>query len=259
MTDRHFGSMVMEDQGEGPVVVMIHGLGGSSNSFECQVGALEGYRVLRPDLPGAGRSAPRPGLNGLQGMAGAVREHLVALDVEQAHFAGHSMGALICQYLAVDHPDIVQSMTLFGAILEPSVQAKQMLKERAATARAEGMAGIAQQISTGSVGAPARGRNPVTQAFVRETVSRQDPNGYAAHCEALGNARAADHARITCPTLLIAGELDPVAPVAMAKALDQNIPNTTLEVLTGISHWMMIEDPDRTNDLMRAHLDKLGG
>lgn len=259
MTDRRLGSMVMEDQGDGPVVVMIHGLGGSSNSFECQMSALDGYRVLRPDLPGAGRSAVRPGLNGIQGMAGAVREQLSALGVERAHIAGHSMGTLVCQSLAVDHPSMVQTMTLFGPILEPSVQARQMLKERAAEALANGMVGIAQQISTGSVGAPARGRNPVTQAFVRETVSRQDPRGYAAHCEALSAAKAAVHANITCPTLLIAGELDPVAPVSMAQALDQKILNTTLEVLTGISHWMMIEDPDRSNDLMRAHLDKFGG
>ena len=121
------------------------------------------------------------------------------------------------------------------------------------------MAGIAEQVSTGSVGAPARAANAVTKAYVRESISRQDPNGYAMHCDALGAAAAADHAKITCSTVLVAGELDPVAPVAMARELETKISKTALEVLSGISHWMMIEDIARSNELLRAHLDQAGG
>lgn len=259
MTDRRLGSMIAEDHGEGPVLVMIHGLGGSSNSFECQMPVLNGYRVIRPDLPGAGRSPLRPGVSSLKGLAGAVREMLMSLGIERAHFAGHSMGTLVSQYLAADHPALVASQALFGPILEPPIQARQALNERAEAVRRDGMAGIAEQISTGSVGAPARDANPVTQAYVRESVSRQDPAGYAAHCRALSDARAADHARITCPVTLIAGELDPVAPVAMARELDSLFKTSVLEILPGISHWMMIEDVTRSNQLLRAHLDRVGG
>jgi pimeloyl-ACP methyl ester carboxylesterase len=49
--------MQVDDQGSGPAVVMIHGLGGSANTFEAQARALSrSHRVIRPDLPGAGRS-----------------------------------------------------------------------------------------------------------------------------------------------------------------------------------------------------------
>jgi len=85
---------------------------------------------------------------------------------------------------------------------------------------------------------------------------RQDPAGYAAHCEALAEAHAADHSRITCPTLLVAGESDPVAPVVMARQLAEKIAAAQLEIIPGIAHWMMIEAPERSTALLAAHLSK---
>ena len=255
MTDIRLGSMVMEGAGEGPPVVMVHGLGGSSNSFQTLMSALEGYRVLRPDLPGAGRSALRPGRPGLDGLAAALRDGLRAAGVTRAHFVGHSMGTLICQYLAAGTPALVGSLTLFGAILEPPATARQALKERAAAVRTGGMAGIADAVSTGSVSAESRAANPVTAAFVRESLLQQDPSGYAAHCEALSAAAAADHAAIRCPALLVAGEADPVAPVEMARRLRERIAGSRLETLPGVGHWMMVEAPKRAAELLRAQVE----
>ena len=124
MTDLRLGSMVAEDAGEGPAVVMVHGLGGSSNSFQTLMAALAGHRVLRPDLPGSGRSGRRPGRPGLSGLAAAVMDCLRAGGVGRAHFVGHSMGTLICQDLAVRSPETVASLTLFGPILEPPPAAR---------------------------------------------------------------------------------------------------------------------------------------
>ena len=255
MTDLRLGSMVMEDAGAGPSVVMVHGLGGSSNSFQTLMAALDGYRVLRPDLPGAGRSALRPGRPGLDGLVSSLRDCLRAAGVERAHFVGHSMGTLICQHLAVESPQAVGSLTLFGPILEPPPAVRQALKERAAAARAEGMVGIAEAVSTGSVSAASRAANPVTAAFVRESLLRQDPAGYAAHCEALTAAWSADHGAIRCPTLLIAGEADPVAPVEMAQRLQEQIADSRLEILPRVGHWMMVEAPMRSAELLRAQVE----
>ena len=255
MADIRLGSMVMEDTGAGPPVVLIHGLGGSSNSFHTLMAALQGYRALRPDLPGAGRSALRPGLAGIRGLAGAVRDLMRAAGVSRAHFVGHSMGTLICQYLAAERPEAVGSLTLFGPILEPPPAARQGLKERGAAARAQGMAGIADAVATGSVAPDSAAANPVTAAFVRESVMRQDPMGYAAHCDALSVAEAADHASIHCPTLLIAGGVDPVAPVEMARRLSERIAGARLEIVPGVAHWMMIEAPKRSAELLRAQIE----
>ena len=257
MADLRLGGMVTEDSGgAGPAVILIHGLGGDSNSFTPLMEALDGYRVLRPDLPGAGRSALRPGRPGLKGLAAAVRDALRAAGLDRAHFAGHSMGTLICQHLAAETPGIVLSLALFGPILEPTPAARQALRERAESARRSGMAGIADAVSRASLSEASRETNPVAEAFVRESLMRQSPAGYAAHCLALASAAAADHSVIGCPTLLIAGEKDPVAPVAMAEALRSRICGAELEVLPGSGHWMTMEMPRRSAELLRAHLDK---
>jgi len=255
MSDLRVGSMVIEDAGDGPAVVMVHGLGGTSNSFQTLMGAAGGHRVLRPDLPGAGRSAYRPGLGSLERMADALKDCLRAAGEERAHFVGHSMGTLLCQYLAAAQPKMVASLCLFGPILEPPVAARQALKERAGAARTSGMTGIADAISTASVSQASRDANPVAAAFVRESVTRQEPVGYAAHCEALSEAPAADHAAIRCPTLLVAGENDPVAPVDMVRRLGERIDGARVEIIPGIGHWMMVEAPGRSAELLRAHLD----
>ncbi len=255
MVDVSMGSMVMEDVGEGPAVVLVHGLGGTSNSFQTLMPALAGYRALRPDLPGAGRSAYRPGAPGLGGLVAALKDALRAAGVARAHFVGHSMGTLVCQYIAAELPAMVTGMTLFGAILEPPPAARQALKERAAAARETGMASIAEAIATGSVDEASRRTNPVTEAFVRESLLRQEPKGYAAHCEALSEAVAADHGKISCDTLLVAGERDGVAPVAMGRELAGKIGGARIEVIPGIGHWIMIEAVDRSRELLRSHLE----
>lgn len=255
MADVRLGSMVIEDTGTGEAVVMVHGLGGSSNSFQLLMGDLGDYRVLRPDLPGAGRSGLRPGLKGLPGLAHAFQDALRATGVESAHFVGHSMGTILCQYLAASNPKLVRSLTLFGAILEPPVAARQGLKERAAAARKDGMAGIADAVCKGSLSVASRAENPVTTAFVRESLMRQDAAGYAHHCEALSTMEPADHSAIRCPTLLIAGDADPVAPVAMGTELKNRIAGARLEVLPNVGHWMMIEAPVRSSALLLETLE----
>lgn len=259
MTDRRLGSMVIEDSGDGPAVVFVHGLGGSSNTFETMMPAVAGFRVLRPDLPGAGRSPYRPGRPGLGALVSALRDGLLAAGVDRAHFVGHSMGTLVCQHLAVACPDMVRSLVLFGAITEPPVAARQALRERAAAARDHGMAGIADAVSSGSVAEASRNANPVTRAFVRESLMRQDPGGYAAHCEALAGAEPADHGAIACRTLIVAGERDPVAPVAMGREMAGRIGDAGIEEIPAVGHWMMIEAIEKTNGLLRDHLAAQAG
>ena len=252
MADDRLGGMVSERHGSGPAVVAIHGLGGTSNSFQPLMAALDGYCVLRPDLPGAGRSAHRPGRPGIAGLATAVRDCLRAHAVSRAHFVGHSMGTLICQHLAATAPELVASLTLFGAILEPAPTARDALRTRADTARAEGMAAIADQVSTRSL---CDGPNAaIARAFVRESLMRQGAAGYAAHCEALSAARAVDHGAIGCSTLVVQGVEDTVAPVAMAERLCSRIGGARLETLAGVGHWPMVEAPGRAGPLLGDHL-----
>ncbi len=254
MVDIKLGSMVSEVAGDGPVVVLIHGLGGSSNTFQPLMPSLHGFRAIRPDLPGAGRSDMRPGLAGLKGLAAAVSEMLRAQAITAAHFVGHSMGTVICQELAVSQADLVTSMTLFGPILEPPPAARQALQARAEEARKNGMAGIADAVSNVSLSATTKERNSAVVAFVRESLMRQDPAGYARHCEALADMRPPDHSAISCPTRLVTGAEDVVAPPQMGEQLAQRIAGSELHVLPNCGHWTMMEMPSEAAEHLSLQL-----
>lgn len=126
--------LAVEVTGDGSPVICVHGLGGTSNSFTPQMPALAGLRVIRPDLPCAGRSlnTEKPSITSV---AAALIKLADVLGVRSAHFIGHSLGTLICQYLAAERPERVASLTLVGGLLEPAAVARDGLRSRAQVAR----------------------------------------------------------------------------------------------------------------------------
>lgn len=242
------GSMVAEVTGEGFPVVMIHGLGGTLNMFQPQMAALGSYRVVRLDLPGAGRSPGPHGAITMESLGGAVAQACAALGVQRAHFVGHSMGTMICQAIAADTPAVVASLTLFGALAEPAEATRNGLQARAGLARSGGMTDIADTIVANALSAHTRENSPGTVAFVRECLTRQDPESYARHCEALSKATAVDARRISAPTLLLTGDADAVNPPGVAQALADRIKGAVFSNISRCGHWTPVESPRDCND-----------
>lgn len=248
--------MVAEVTGDGFPIVMIHGLGGSSNTFQPQMSELSEFRVIRPDLPGSGLSPAPVNILSIDYFSNAVRSLLKSLNIGRAHMVGHSLGTLVCQRLAVDEPEIVASLTLFGALTEPSDVAREGLLARAKKVRLDGMGEVADQVITNTLSSSTHDSKPEAVAFVRETLMRQNPEGYAKTCEALSKARTVDWRRIFAPTLLVTGDNDPVAPVSMAQILEKNLANASLTVLENCGHWATIEKAKESNQKLLAFLRK---
>ena len=239
--------IAVEQQGDGDAVVMVHGLGGTSNSWFPQVGPLARFfRVVRLDLEGSGRS-PATGDLSIDRFAADVTAVMDALDIPTAHFCGHSMGTIVCQHIAADRPERVKSLALFGPLAEPPEPARQAIRDRAATARRDGMAPIADTLVQAAISAETRAHYPAAAAFVREILMRQDAEGYARTCEALAAAASANLAGIRCPTMLVTGDEDGVSPPPAVKALGAGIANSRVIVLTGCGHWTPIEKPAQVN------------
>jgi 3-oxoadipate enol-lactonase len=249
--------MVVEVAGAGPAVVMVHGLGGTSNTFQPQMEALRDYRVIRVDLPGAGQSAPAHGAPSIECLADAVVGATAALGVARAHFVGHSMGTIICQHIAAQRPDLVASLSLFGALIEPSDAMRTGLAGRARLARHEGMTPIADQIIEAALSAETKTSRPAVVAFVRESIMRQNPEGYAGHCEALAKAQAVDHRLIGAPALLVAGDADATAPASTARILAERLKGASVAVIERSGHWLTIEKPVECNDKLRDFLQRV--
>jgi pimeloyl-ACP methyl ester carboxylesterase len=243
MTSVTVGPVVADVAGEGFPVVMIHGLGGTSNMFEPQARAFTNHRLVRLDLPGAGRS-PRPVEPlSMESIAEAVLRALRGVGVTRGHFVGHSMGTLVCQRIAAVEPALVASLALFGALAEPAEATREALVARARLARSGALADIADQIVAHALSAHTREASPAAVAFVRESVMRQDPESYAQSCEALSKASAIDPRRISAPTLLITGDADAVNPPNVAQALADRIKGAVFSTLDRCGHWATIESP----------------
>jgi 3-oxoadipate enol-lactonase len=170
------------------------------------------------------------------------------------HLVGHSMGTLVCQHVAARHPDSVKSLTLFGPILAPSDYARQRLKDRARAARQDGMTAIADAAASGGTSSVSRNGNPLLVPLVRESHMRQDAEGFAQTCEALAAAEAADLRFLRCPTLIVTGDEDAVAPPSAAQALADKVKGSKLKILDHCGHWTPFERSQDCARLLSEHV-----
>jgi pimeloyl-ACP methyl ester carboxylesterase len=254
MTDVMVGSMRVEVAGEGSPVVFLHGLGATSSSFQPLLADFSGFRWIRPDLPGSGRS-PRPHERvTIAGLADAIIRLLKAAVGGPAHLVAHSMGTVVAQNVAALAPEAVASLTLFGPIGEPAEAARERLRDRARLVRRDGMIAVADAVAASSLSSATKETNPLALAFVRELHLRQETEGFAQSCEALADAKAVDHRAIRHPTTLVTGEDDCVAPPTAAQALADRIKGARLKVLPRCGHWTPLELP---RDSSRLALDNI--
>jgi 3-oxoadipate enol-lactonase len=233
--------LAVEVDGEGPAVLLVHGLGGTSNFYQVQADALaERFRVIRVDSAGAGRSPVADGIS-IESHADDLAAVLDALDVDSAAVVGHSMGTLVVRALAARHPGKVSALALLGAIREPPEAGRQAQRDRAAVLREKGTAAVAPGVVANALSETTRQRRPEVAAFVRELVMRQDPEGYARNCEALGAATDPGPIATTLPLLLITGDDDKVGPPEASQELADAHGNAAVEILPGVGHWTALE------------------
>ena len=244
MTTHFIGTLAVEVEGDGMPVVCVHGLGGTSNTWTPLMAALQGHRIIRIDLPGSGRSAALAGGSSIERYCDAVLAVCRELGVARAHFAGHSMGTIVCQHIAVRHPALVQSLALFGPLLCPPDAGRPAILARADKAAAGGapaLQEIADAIVAGATSKETKQQQPAVIALVRESVMRQPPEGYAQSCRALAGAQGAALEDIAAPTLLVTGDQDGVAPPAAVSAMKERIAGSRMVVLEGCGHWTTFE------------------
>jgi pimeloyl-ACP methyl ester carboxylesterase len=242
--------LVVEDEGEGEAILCLHGLGGTSNTWSPLMPALAGHRVIRPDLPGSGLSGGAGGAITIEKLVEAVVAVCTRLNVSRAHVLGHSMGTIVAQHLAVAQPWLVRSLALFGPLIAPPDSARANIRARGEKARSEGVRGmhdIALALVNAAISADTRSRQPVATAFVRESLMRQDPKGYARSCEALAACTPAAVERIEAPVLLVTGDEDGVAPPQAVRNMAERLSRAKslrTVILNRCGHWTPIERPE---------------
>jgi 3-oxoadipate enol-lactonase len=232
--------------GEGPRVVLIHGVGGVMQNWDGVLERLKSrYTVLRYDLRGHGRSEKR---SGAYTLADFVDDHVALLERlgwESAHVVGFSLGGIIAQALAIDHASRVDRLVLVSAIAGRTPAERERAQARARTLAAGGAETHLDAALDRWFTREFQAAHPEVIEQRKRQAADQDPACYAAAYHVLANDDlAGDLHRITHPTLVMTGELDTGSTPRMAALMAGSIPGASLYLLPGLRHSVLLEAPE---------------
>jgi len=228
--------------GDGPVLVLASSLGATNRMWESQVPALaERFRVLRYDTRGHGESDVTPGPYTVGDLGEDVLALLDELGIERVSFCGLSLGGLTGMWLARNAPGRIDRLVLSSAHIPPA----EMWTERARVVRADGTAEIAEAVVGRWFTPMFAEAHPDVVAAYRAMVASTPPEGYASCAEAVGawDFRS-ELAKISAPTLVIAGAEDPATPPEHGRYLAEHIAGARLVVLDAAAHLANVEQPE---------------
>lgn len=250
------GPIGWREAGAGPVVVLLHGLGGSRTAWEPQLAVLAAdWRVVAWDQPGYGASAPIDPFT-FPALADAVARLLDDLDVEAAPLVGLSFGGMVALHTALAHPDRVRGLALVDT--SPAFGLDGTDPDEWRALRLDPLdhgvtpAAMAVEVLT-SVAGPHAGPEVIAEAAA--AMARIPPAGLRAAVECLPTHDVRDRLdRIAVPTLVVVGEHDTETPLPYARALADGIPGAELAVVPGAGHLSNLERPEEVNRLLAAFL-----
>lgn len=276
--------LAYEQTGEGEPFVLIMGIGTQlvwwHDELVCDL-ASRGYRVIRFDNRDIGQSThqhhygrpalPKMVLRSLLGrtvpaayslwdMADDTAGLMDALNIRSAHVAGVSMGGMVAQSLAIRHPARVRTLTSWmstpdwrfvsqpkavAALLTPRPRSRDEAGERAVEV-------------FGAIGSPGFARdNEHLRAVALRSWDRApaNPDGFLRQFAAIiaGGNREAGLRRVSCPSMVIHGDADPLIPVEQGLRTAHYLPGSRLEIIKGMGHDMPRVLWPRLIDLLDTH------
>ena len=249
------GAIHFSDHGEdlnsgSPPLVLIHGSGGSRLHWPPQLRRLPNYRVFGLDLPGHGDS-PGEGETTIVGYVEQVVDWLDEQGIELAVLAGHSMGGAIAMTTALENPDRVAGLVLLGTGGRLRVNGE-ILQASADPIRFEE---TVEAVITWAFSDQAP-EKLVSLAKIR--MLETPPGIIHADFVACNQFDICDELpEIQIPTLIICGEQDRLTPLKYAHHLDTEIPESTLVLIEGAGHMVMLERPLEVTAAVEQYLGSL--
>ena len=166
-------------QTTGPVVTLSNSLASNLSMWEPQLSALTSrFRVLRYDTRGHGETEAPADAYTLEELTEDTRALLQALGITRTHFIGLSMGGMIGQLLALQHPELLQSLTLCDTMSRVPPAAQPAWDERIRTAQSQGMETLVEPTIARWFTGPFRERHPKVTNQVRAMIRSTPVAGY---------------------------------------------------------------------------------
>ncbi|HEY2005742.1 MAG TPA: alpha/beta fold hydrolase [Solirubrobacteraceae bacterium] len=253
--------------GQGPAVVLIHGVAGRSAQWTEVIESLaRTHTVVAPDLLGHGDSAKPRGDYSLGAHASGIRDLLIGLNIERASVVGHSLGGGIAMQFAYQFPERCQRLVLvssggLGDAVHPILRAATLPGSELVLpllAHPKALSGAASLTKTlGRLGLKAgpdltemaRGYESLStadarSAFIHTVRSVIDPRGQRI------NASDRLYLSSQMPSMIMWGKRDRIIPIAHAYAAHDGMPGSRLEVFEQAGHFPQLSDPSRFAQLL---------
>lgn len=258
--------------GEGPALVLIHGITGSSQTWEEVMPRLaDEYTVIAPDLLGHGQSAKPRGDYSLGAYASGIRDLLIALGAEEATVVGHSLGGGVAMQFAYQFPERIQRLVLVSSgglgqevnlvlrsaalpgaeYVLPLLCAEPLRNTGASVARLFGKVGLRPNFDLEEMarGFASLGDMETRQAFIHTVRGIIDMGGQRVSA----NDRLYLAAEV--PTLLIWGERDRMIPATHGRAAHESMPGSRLLLYERAGHFPHRDEPWRFAEDLLEFMD----
>lgn len=268
----HGHPVAFRTAGAGPVLMLVHGLAGSSVTWRRVMPMLaRRFTVVAPDLLGHGDSAKPRGEYSVSGHANLLRDLLTALGLDRATFVGQSFGGGVVMQLAYQFPERCERLVLVssgglgpevGALLRGlSVPgAEHLLPLVCSPALRDAASRVGGWL--GHIGLRA---SPAVEEIWRSYAALADPAARRAFFRSLRavidlegqSVSATDRLYLAAhvPTLVIWGARDTIIPVGHAYAAHRAIPGSRLEIFEATGHFLHCEAPDRFVETLFDFID----
>ncbi|WP_051689573.1 alpha/beta fold hydrolase [Pelobacter seleniigenes] len=249
------GQLSYREAGSGETLFLMHGMNGSSASWERQMQFFcADFRTVAWDCPGYGDSDVVGG--DVDDYVKALIETADQLGINRMILLGHSMGGVIAARVACRAPQLVAKLIISSSFPGRAMPVNTPLPERY-TKRVEDMESLSRDeyASKRAMAMLPEGTNPEVFEKIKAIASRMRKDGLLAVADMVVHTDNRPILnQITCPTLVITASKDKVVPYELATDFLEQIPNVHHVSLEGVGHAAYLEDPQRYNELLSEFL-----
>ena len=246
--------------GEGPPLILIHGIGASRATWATALPLLEAhFTVIAYDLRGHGNSPQPDGRFGLDALVADLEQVRAEVGVEAAHIAGHSLGGMIAPAYARAFPDRVLSLGLLSTAAFRTEQDSINVRAVVSAMRQQGIAEVLSTLANRWFTDAFIAEHPeVVEARMAQVIGT-DPEVFLNVFDIYAETEMAPWLHeITARSLVLTGENDGGCPPRLNQLIAEAMPFATLRVLPGLKHSILLEGGAQTGACLRDFLLGLG-